>query len=1010
MPQGLPKQAIPLNFAGGLDQKTDPKQVQLGKFLGLENSVFNKQGLLQKRNGYGNLTALPDTSATFLTTFNGNLTAIGTKLEALVEGANQWVNKGNLQPMELSTLPLIRSNTNQTQSDTAIADNGLICTVFTDVAGGTTTYKYAVADSVTGQNVVAPRAIPVTSGAITGVPKVFFLGRHFVIVFDNTISSTHHLQYIAVNVNNPSVATANTEISASYAPASTLAFDGVVANNSLYMAWNGADGGGAIRVTYLDSTLTLHNTVAFSGHTATLMSITADTSNSTPVIWATFYSTNNTYTLAVSPVLTTILAPTLALATQVIVNIASSANNNVNNIFVEFPAAYPYDSGIPTHYISGLTVTQAGSVASNTTVARSVGLASKAFLVDGIIYMLAIYYSVFQPTYFLINSLGNVVAKFAYSNAGTYYITGLPSVNVVNNVARLSYLYKDLIAAVNKTQGIPNAAGVYAQTGINLVNLTIGTSDVSVSEIGQNLHMTGGFLWDYDGYSPVENGFFVWPDNVEVTTATTGGSLIPQQYFYVATYEWSDNQGNINRSAPSIPVGVLVPPGTNTNANTVNLPTLRLTYKTANPVKLVIYRWSTAQQTYYQVTSITNPILNATDTDFKGFLDTQSDDQIIGNSILYTTGGVIENISPSAVAVTTLFDDRLWYITSEDPNLAGYSKQVIENTPVEASDLFTMYIAPSIGAQGSTGPNKCMAPMDDKLVFFKPNAILYINGSGPDNTGANSQYSQPIFVTSTVGCANQNSIVFQPQGLMFQSDKGIWLLGRDLQTSYIGAPVEDFTKNAVVQSAVNVPGTNQVRFTLDSGITLMYDYFFGQWGTFVNIPALSSTLYQGLHTYMNSFGQVFQETPGLYLDGSAPVLMSFTTSWVNLAGLQGYQRAYFFYLLGDYLSPHKLYLTVAYDYNPSPTESRTITPDNASGVWGGDPLWGDGQYWGGTASLEQWKMFLDRQRCQSFQIKLQEIFDPTKGRVAGAGFTLSGLNLVVGMKKGYKPIRTSRTV
>ena len=84
----------------------------------------------------------------------------------------------------------------------------------------------------------------------------------------------------------------------------------------------------------------------------------------------------------------------------------------------------------------------------------------------------------------------------------------------------------------------------------------------------------------------------------------------------------------------------------------------------------------------------------------------------------------------------------------------------------------------------------------------------------------------------------------QPQGLMFEfaSEAGnqIWTLGRDLSTQYTGAPVEGLTTNATVKSAVNVPGTNQVRFTLDTGITLMYDYYYQQWGTFVNIPAISS--------------------------------------------------------------------------------------------------------------------------------------------------------------------------
>jgi hypothetical protein len=302
--------------------------------------------------------------------------------------------------------------------------------------------------------------------------------------------------------------------------------------------------------------------------------------------------------------------------------------------------------------------------------------------------------------------------------------------------------------------------------------------------------------------------------------------------------------------------------------------------------------------------------------------------------------------------------------------------------------------------------------MDDKLIIFKHDAIYYINGTGPDNTGANSQYSQTIFITSSVGCTNQQSLILTPMGLMFQSDKGIWLLGRDLSTQYIGAPVEGFN-GSLVQSAVNVPATTQVRFTLDTGQMLMYDYFYGQWGTFVGAPCLSSCVYNGLHTLLQA-GQavgvpILQETPGLYLDAANPVLLSLTTSWYNLAGLQGYQRAYFFYLLGQYYSPHKLQVSIAYDYNESPSQSVLITPTNASPPYGGSSPYGQGTY-GGPGSLERWRVFLQRQRCQAFQISIQEVFDASFGTVAGQGLTLSGLNLVYAAKKGFRPTSDGKSI
>jgi hypothetical protein len=1026
----ITKQALPLNFANGLDTKTDPKQVAFGRFLVLENSIFTKGGLLQKRNGYGQLTALPDTSSTCLTTFNGNLTAVGESIVAYNDSNESWVSRGNVSPVELSALSLIRNSINQIQCDAAVASNGLVCTVYTETNNGTTDYKYAVANSVTGQNIVIPTLIPAGLGAITGSPRVFVLGVYFIIAFTNEISGVYHLQYIAVSTLNPSVVKPNTDIAANYAPASTVAWDAVVTNNNLYIAYNTTSGGQSIKAVYLTDNLTLSAPVTFSGYAATMMALAVDTTNPTnPIIYISFYSNGSStgYTVAIGVNLTTVFTPKEIISSGTILNLASGALNGICTVFYEVSNAYGYDSGILTNYISGIKVSKAGVVGSPYVVVRSVGLASKAFIVDGTIYFLSAYQSPYQSTYFLINgslsvqAVPIVVAKLAYENGGGYLLLGLPCVTVIGNEARIAYLYKDLIEALstNSNTQQTTTGGIYSQTGINLVSFVLGALNPDAAEIGSNLQLSGGFLWNYDGYLPVENNFFLWPDSIEATWSATGGSMAAQPdgstntdaYYYQWTYEWSDNQGNVYRSAPSIPVAVTTTGSGSTGSITLHVPYLRLTYKVPNPLKLVLYRWSVAHQTYYQVTSITAAQLNSTTSDYLTYVDTLADSSIIGNNIIYTTGGVLEDVNGPGSNIVALFDNRLWLVDAEDQNLLWFSKQVIEATPVEMSDLLTIYVAPTTAAQGSTGPITALAPMDDKLIIFKENAIYYINGTGPDNTGANSQYSQPVFINSTVGCTNQQSIVFMPQGLMFQSDKGIWLLGRDLSTNYIGAPVEAFNSSEV-QSAVNIPATNQVRFTLNTGQTLMYDYYYGQWGTFVNVPAISSCIFQDLHTFLNSAGAVYQETPGEYLDGSSPVLMTLTTSWIQLAGLQGYQRAYFFYLLGTYFSPHKLNLSIAYDYVSSPIQNTIITPTNYSPAYGSPsmPVYGQiSPYGGGSddsgapSNIEQWRVFLSKQRCTSFQITLQEIYDSSFGAPAGAGLTLSGLNLIVGVKKGWRP-------
>ena len=1091
----IQKQAVNINFSQGLNTKVDPKQIPVGQFLQLQNTIFTKGGLLQKRNGYKSLTSLPNTSYSYVTTFQNDLTAISNNIAAYSAGNNSWVPKGYIQSLNLSVLPLVRNSVNQTQCDSAIAINGLICTAYTETTGSSTSFKYVIADSITGQNIVEPTLIPIISGTIIDHPRVFLLGMYFVIVFANNVSSVYTLRYVAINTSNPTnTQTGNITTSGAYAPLTGFSWDGAVVNNRLYIAYNSTAGGQSIKVVYLPSTLaSATSPLVFSGATdvANLISVCVDnTMPSVPIIYVSFYSSvsTNGYTAVIDQNLNVIHNPTQTISTIAISNLISIAQNGSAQLFYEVINSYSYDSNVASNYIKSVSITQGGSVGTPYVVIRSVGLASKACIINEAIYFLSVYNSAYQSTYFMINGSISIaaspiiIAQLAYQNAGGYLTQGLPNVIVNGNIAQIPYLFRDQIQAVNKNTNVPSGtqiAGIYSQTGVNLASFSFGTNTIATAEIGNDLHISGGFLWMYDGYIPVEHNFFLYPDNIELTPTNSGGAMLAQEYFYQWSYEWSDNQGNLFRSAPSIPVSTNVTAGsgvtftsnfaagvmsitvssasgllvgmvlsdnttaTNILPNTVitsivgttvglnlptqgasaggpgdtlnsvsqgsvtcNVPTLRLTFKNAdnvNSVKLVGYRWSAAQQVYYQVTSISIPTLNDTTADSIAFVDTLADSVILGNNVLYTTGGVVENIAAPASNLMTIFDSRLWLIDAENPNLAWFSKQVIQSTPVEMSDLFTVFIAPTTAAQGATGPTTAITVMDDKIIFFKENAIYYLNGTGPDNTGANNQYSATIFINSTVGCTNPNSIVFMPRGIMFQSDKGIWLLGRDLSTEYIGAPVEAFN-SSTIQSAVNVPATNQVRFTLNTGQTLMYDYYYNQWGTFINVPAVSSCIYQNLHTFIDSFGAVYQENPGVYLDGSEPVLMSFITGWFNLANLQGYERIYHFDLLGTYISPHKLVVQIAYDYSQSPEQQIVISPNNYSPPYGSDPVYGQSTLYGGSPTLEQWKLHMQRQLCMAFQIGITEIFDSSFGTVAGGGLTLSGINCVVGIKKGWRPI------
>lgn len=988
----IQKQNLPINFSGDIDTKTDPFQVAPNNFLEFTNAVRTVGGLFKKRNGFDIITTFSLPYATSLATFGGSLVGIGSSVQVYSQDTNQLIDRGVFQPIELSVLPAIRTSSGQVSSDIAIAPNGLACVVAVDSALGAI---YQIIDSSSGA-VIVP--ITVITSFVNVSPKVYLLGNYFFITFVSPISTVNTLQYIAIPYLVPTSPGSPTVISA-------IGFGNIyeasVSNGTMYIAWTSTTSL-QIKIETISSGLIQGSPTLFTTLVQTdYISVTVDSTGSTPVIWLTYLSnlpppSGEVYTSAFDSILTNILPSQLLYTTSSVEvdSITTTAINGVLTAFFDITYDYGFSGGVATGQILSATCTLIGPViVTGTTLIRSMNLASKSFVnpINGTIYLLGVQISDFQTTFFLIDGGGNILSKLAYSNGSVPQGKVLSSVNLSGSVIQVSYLFKDSISSVNKTQG-QEVGGIYSTSGINIAKFTLGITDTVSSETGGSLQLSGGFLWQFDGQKPVEQGFHLYPENLGSTQAS-GTTLIAQQYYYQSTYEWTDGAGNLNRSAPSIPLSVVVTGGSD-GVVTVYVPTLRLTSKVLpNSVRIVIYRWSTANQIFYQITSISTPINNDTNSDFITYVDTTSDDDAIGNNIIYTTGGVIENIGAPATKIITLFDDRLWLVDAEDPNLLWFSKQVIEATPVEMSDLLTLYVAPTTSSKSSTGPITALAPMDDKLIIFKNNAAYYINGTGPDNTGANNQYSQPIFITGTVGCSNVSSIVLMTDGLMFQTNQGIWLLGRDLSTKYIGASVEAFNSN-IVTSAVNIPETTQVRFTLDSGTELVYDYFYGKWDTSVSVPAISSVIYQGLHTYLNDAGQVLQETPNAYLDGTSPVNLSFTTSWYNLTGLQGYERAYYFYLLGSYISPHILTIQIYYDYETNPSSSVTINPNGL----------------GPAKTLEQYRIFLSRQKCQAFKFSVTESYDSSVGTPAGAGLTLSGINIVYGAKKGYRPIPAAYSV
>jgi hypothetical protein len=381
-----------------------------------------------------------------------------------------------------------------------------------------------------------------------------------------------------------------------------------------------------------------------------------------------------------------------------------------------------------------------------------------------------------------------------------------------------------------------------------------------------------------------------------------------------------------------------------------------------------------------------------------------SDAAALSNELNYTTGAVLPNIAPPANSIICTYNNRVFLAGLSDKLLMWYSQSVVDNSnantiPPQFSDSLTVGLDPRGGAITALGV------LNNVLVIFKMNNIFTMAGNGPDATGNNSDYGDPIFVTSDVGCVNANSVVGIPAGLMFQSAKGIYLLDQGGNVEYIGAQVEAFN-NYNITSSICLTMENLVIFTTSQGTSLVYDYYLKEWSTFSNQFALDSVIYNGKFAFVTAAGQVYVQNQNKFTDGGGPILMSLTTPNLSFAGIQGYQRVFRCFILGSYKGPHTLNVAVAYDYNDSYTQFATITPSNNISNWGSDPNWGSGFYWGGQFQLYEFRIDFSVQKCTAIRLQITD----NQSSSYNEGYSISSIVFEVGVLPGGNRLGAVNTV
>lgn len=409
-------------------------------------------------------------------------------------------------------------------------------------------------------------------------------------------------------------------------------------------------------------------------------------------------------------------------------------------------------------------------------------------------------------------------------------------------------------------------------------------------------------------------------------------------------------------------------------------------------ISIVLWRTKLNGSTYYRVSDISLPAYNSKILFEQSLTDRYSDAELDGNEQLYTTGGEVENIAPPAFSVLQSFKNRLIGVTKDNENQVSYSKQVIDGYGVEFNDSFLFNVSSTGGEVSGVGV------IDEKLIFFKSNKIYYVLGDGPNPMGLQNDFTPCNPINADAGCVERNSIVNIPEGIIFKSEKGFYLLNRSIGLEYIGDAIEEYNQYTVVSSRL-LESAQEVRIGLSNGVVLVYDYYHKQWSTDEgqgdSIEQNDADNINGIYHFLNSDGILKKENSSFADQRTVATVQTPTyipieldTGWLSFVGIEAFQRIYKAILLGEYKSNHLLTVQVYYDFNEDYFDTISINDVGAA------------------INVFTYRLFMPRQKCTSIRYKIKESQYLT---TIGEGLRLSSISFEVGVKKGLNKIKAANS-
>ena len=647
---------------------------------------------------------------------------------------------------------------------------------------------------------------------------------------------------------------------------------------------------------------------------------------------------------------------TVAFTASTVVG-GSGVNSSVNSLL-------SFDVVADVEFSGGWTVTASVS-AGTLTVCQALG--SRLWAQDGDAH--GITYSTAGQTYFVHDFAGQTAIN------GSISVPSIPALPIATFLGREGFAplpYGNVAQGViQKPWGLPvptASAGVVSvpvtlapePAANSLLQVLVATVDYTQvrggapSPAGTSLLYPAGIPTMAGDAHAFEAQFMAPPTILAVTNG--GGTLGAGVYTWFATYAKVLDDGSILESLPSAPFTVTNPGGSSYATVYVTQYALNQGIAVSSdpqlnyglyPVTVILYRNADSNgTTYFRVTEDpfttvggsgnayqNRPFLNA-----QGYVDGHTASQIQGNAQIPTAGGVFGNVCPDACTMLAQVRDRIWLAGTPDGATVFYSDAISSAASCNFHDEQTIVLSDG-------GPVTGVGTIDNNVYIFKADSIFGVYGVEGTNTGVGNTLSTPQKLpTGAVGCISHGSIVSVPEGLMFQSSRGIELLDRSQSIQFIGETVKDVSLGTVV-AALSFPSLYQVRFFGSNGAVIVYSTLAGQWSVFSyrSLPSAQTTAAAIVNgspawAWKDDFeATILTETMGAYSDNGSSITSQWTSGWMTLGeGLEGYRRYRSLQVLGTYGGSSDVEIFVSSNYSSSAAQTSLWTSAEIAAIPGFD--------------------------------------------------------------------------